>query len=205
MGSPRAHLPSDTGCHSRLPRAAALELLCTAPEEQRGAHPPRVQARPPRPSSSPVHGITKIPSLVEPSSALSRSQIGDPGDNAELCPQPSSARPCFQRRRTRRAKARRATADQAFFGSSVTLVLKIPAPPEPSAIKTSDQGKSSLIKAPCFILPSSFFLLFAPPAAVKHDRLSAVSNRKPAFAPKRTVRPSPTQSNQLPKLLLILI
>jgi hypothetical protein len=61
-------LPSDTCCHSRLPRAAALELLDTAPEEQSGAHPPRVQARPPRPSSPQVHGITIIASMVEPSS-----------------------------------------------------------------------------------------------------------------------------------------
>jgi hypothetical protein len=35
-----------------------------------------VRARPPRPSSPQVHGITKIASLVEPSSALSRSQTG---------------------------------------------------------------------------------------------------------------------------------
>ena len=49
------------------------------PEEPRGAHPPRVPARPPRPSSPQVHGITKITSLVESSSALSRSQTGAPG------------------------------------------------------------------------------------------------------------------------------
>ena len=72
--------------------------------------------------------------------------------------------------------------------------LGVKNPRSSGAIRDKNQRSRQIKPNQGSLLHSAFYLLpfFAPPAAVKHDRLSAVSNRKPAFAPQTA---SPTQSD----------